>query len=65
MLESRVDFLFSISIKQDKEIVKKKFIQYCEAYDNLEREPTIRQKVRHREMFEKYAEYMEKENEKR
>ena len=57
-LDARIDFLWAIATNQGKEAVKKRFIKYCEAYDELEREPTVREKIRHREMFEKYTKYM-------
>jgi hypothetical protein len=31
-----------------------------DVYDNLEREPTIAEKIRHREIFEKYIKYINK-----
>lgn len=61
-LESRIDLIFSMSINESKEEVKEKFIKYCEDYDDLEREPTIYEKIRHREMFEKFAGYMIRED---
>jgi hypothetical protein len=61
-LDSRINFLWAIAIKQPKEIVKERFIEYCEEYDNLEPDATVKQKLRHREMFEKFADYMSKDD---
>jgi hypothetical protein len=42
--------------KESKEIVKQKFIEYTEAYDEGERD--VGDKIRHREMKLTYAQYM-------
>ena len=60
-LESRINFLWSIATNRPKYVVKEKFIIYCNEYDNLEREPKVHEKLKHKEMFEKFAEYMSRE----
>ena len=56
-LDERINILWAMATKEPKEKVKEKFIKYCEAYDNIENR-TIRDKIKHRDVFEKYTSYM-------
>ena len=58
-LDSLFDLKYSIAKKEPKEVVRKKFFTYIEEYDKLE-EPTIADKIRHREIFFKYISYVNK-----
>ena len=58
MLEELINFKLSVARKEAKHIVEKKFKEYCDSYDNMEKEATIGDKIRHREAFFKYINYM-------
>ena len=62
-LDKRIDILWSMAIGEPKEKVKEKFVKYCEAYDNIENR-TIRDKIKHRDVFEKYMSYMSRKGKK-
>jgi hypothetical protein len=61
-LESRLSLLWAIKTRKPKEVVKERFINYCEEYDELGGRTTVEDKIRHREIFGKYAKYMDKNN---
>jgi len=56
MLEQLINLKLSMRHKESKEIVKQKFEDYSNAYDNYDKE--ISDKIRHREIFLTYSRYM-------
>ena len=58
-LDKRIDILWAMAIGEPKEKVQEKYTKYQEAYDNIENR-TIRDKIKHRDVFEKYTSYMNK-----
>jgi len=60
MLEKLINVKLAIARKKSKCFVYERFQEYMDVYDNLEREPTIAEKIRHREIFEKYIQYISK-----
>ena len=55
-LESLINVKLAMRKKESKSEVKRKYLEYSRAYDNAEK--SVGDKIRHREMFEKYTEYM-------
>ena len=62
-LDKRIDILWAMAIGESKEKVQEKYTKYQEAYDNIENR-TIRDKIKHRDVFEKYTSYMSKGDKK-
>lgn len=60
MLEKLINVKLAIARKKPKCFVYERFQEYMDVYDNLEKEPTIADKIRHRKIFEKYIEYINK-----
>lgn len=60
-LSELINVKMSIRKKEPKSIVKKKFLNYLQVYDDGER--TVADKIRHREIFETYCKYMMREKE--
>lgn len=60
MLEELINVKIAIRHHKAKHIVKKKFIEYLEAYDNAEPDVDVGDKIRHREIFLQYVRYMGK-----
>ena len=56
MLEQLINLKIAIRQKKEKHIVKQKFLEYVNEYDNAER--NIGDKIRHREIFYTYCQYM-------
>lgn len=56
MLEQLINLKLAIRQKKEKHIVKQKFLEYLNEYDNADR--TISDKIRHREIFYIYCKYM-------
>jgi hypothetical protein len=58
-LEIRINNLVkAMNDNRKKGIVKYKFRMYLTEYDNLEREPDVGEKIRHRELSLEYFRYM-------
>jgi hypothetical protein len=57
MIEKLLELKYSIRNKESKEIVKQKFIEYTNAYDEYGNKD-VGDKLRHREMKLTYAQYM-------
>lgn len=55
-----INFNKAIREKKAKNYVRFKFIQYMKEYDSLE-EIDVKTKIQHRELFEKYCDYMRKD----
>lgn len=55
------NFKRAIQLNKPKNFVQFKFIQYMREYDKLE-DIDVKIKLQHRELFEKYCEYMRKDD---
>jgi hypothetical protein len=58
MLLELIAVKIAIRHHKAKHIVKQKFIEYLEAYDNQEPDADVGDKIRHREIFLAYTKYM-------
>jgi hypothetical protein len=56
MITKRQDFIRGLELKLPKERIAQLFNEYCISYDDGER--NIKDKLKHRELFEQYTKYM-------
>jgi hypothetical protein len=58
MLEKKLKLIKAIKEDKGKRVVIQRFDEYFNAYENLEREPSVKEKIEHRDLMLDYMKYV-------